>query len=99
MGWRRLDQHLRPGTVRPALVARRQMARSPDRLILIYKDGNDAERARSGLWLPVVAQFKTRPMDRFAQGCLLGFGQRRQLCVHRSGSRSPRGMAMERPIE
>ena len=56
LGRRHVDQQLRHGALRIALAAAWQVERSPDRVGSLRQDGDDAEPARSGLRLPVVAQ-------------------------------------------
>ena len=62
LGRRHVDQQLRHGAVRAVLAEKRQMGRQADCAACLREDGDDAERARTGLWLPVVAEHEAGAM-------------------------------------
>ena len=88
---------VRHGALRPALAARRQVGRQADRLAGVREDGDDGERARSGLRLPVVAEHD-RQMAGLADGRVRSAGPGRQRHPHRSGARPRRRVALERAV-
>ena len=66
LGRRHVDQQLRHGAVRVAVAEERQVGRPADCAAGIRQDGDDAEPARTGLWIPVVAEHEAGAMARLA---------------------------------
>ena len=87
---------VRHGALRSPVGARRQMGRPSDRAARLREDGDDGERARSGLRLLVVAQYHRQTVAGFADDVIRGAGPGRQRDPRRYGARSGRRVAMER---